>query len=889
MTAKRGSFGAETEKVFARRSYHIWALEVLSRINPHWNRLPYVIQVFLESMLRREDGRTITASDIENLARWPGGSPRPVAFYPARVLLQDFTGVPVLVDLTALRDAVAEQGGDPAIVTPKVPVDLVIDHSVQVDRWADASALHFNVQREFERNHERYGLLKWAETHFPGLRVVPPGRGIVHQVNLEYLTPVVREDGPALFPDSVIGTDSHTTMVNGAGGLAWGVGGIEAEAGLLGLPLDLGWPRVTALELMGALKPGVTATDLVLTITETLRQHGVVGKFVEVMGPGVTSLAVPERATISNMAPEYGATAVVFPPDSKTMDYLLQTGRRPEDVQRAEWYFRLQGMWGDAGDQRIYDEVVRLDLSSIVPSIAGPKNPQERISLNEADMALQETLATFRAPPAGVASDEVVYMDGQREAIQDGAVVIAAITSCTNTSNPYVMVAAGLLAQKAVARGLRPPRYVKTSLAPGSRVVTSYLENAGLLPHLEALGFSVVGYGCTTCIGNSGPLLEEVSDAVHRSDLVVASVLSGNRNFEGRIHPETRLNYLMSPPLVVAYALAGTMRVNLVKEPLGFDVAGHPVFLKDLWPSPKEIDQVVAQEVRPDLFQERYRDIFSGGDSWKSVAVPVSEQYRWDSTSTYIQRPSFVRMRPPEAELGGARPRQILALFGDAVTTDHISPAGPIAPKSPAGQYLIGKGVDPKEFNSYGSRRGNHEVMVRGTFANPRLRNWMVDKLGGLTVHQPSGAEMTIYDAAMRYQDEGVPVVIMAGERYGSGSSRDWAAKGTVLLGVTAVLARSFERIHRSNLIGMGILPLEFLPGESWGTWGIQGDEKIVWPDVSALRGPTDRPLEVTVINSTGDKNVHQVMVRLDTPGEWDLYEKGGMFPWVLDALLGQE
>ncbi len=885
MSEIKGSFGAEREQVFEGRPYRIWSLEALSGVNPDWNRLPYTIQVFLESMLRREDGMTITASDIANLARWPEGEPRPVAFYPARVLLQDFTGVPVIVDLTALRDVVTERGGDPSVVAPKVPVDLVIDHSIQVDRWADASALQFNVDREFERNHERYGLLKWAEGHFPGLRVVPPGRGIVHQVNLEYLTPVVRETQSALFPDSVIGTDSHTTMVNGAGVLAWGVGGIEAEAGLLGLPLDIGWPKVIALELVGTLKPGVTATDLVLTIAETLRQHGVVGKFVEVVGPGVASLAVPERATVSNMAPEYGATSVVFPPDAKTMDYLIQTGRRAEDVRRVEWYFRRQQMWSHADHHRIYDETVRLDLSRIVPSIAGPKNPNERISLSQADTAFQDALAASRDPHRDASADDVVYQDGQRESIQDGAVVIAAITSCTNTSNPHVMVAAGLLAQRAVERGIQPPRYVKTSLAPGSRVVTSYLERAGLLPYLEALGFGVVGYGCTTCIGNSGPLLEEVSDAIHRNDLIVAAALSGNRNFEGRIHADTRLNYLMSPPLVVAYALAGTMRVNLVRDPLGVDAEGRPVFLKDLWPTAEAVEAVVAKEVRPELFHERYANVFSGGDSWQKVSVPASSQYRWDPASTYIRRPTFIGERPAEPETAHSQ-RRILALLGDSVTTDHISPAGAIPTKSPAGQYLIQQGVDPKEFNSYGSRRGNHEVMVRGTFANPRLRNWMVDSVGGLTVHQPSGTRMSIYDAAIRYREEGVPLMIMAGERYGSGSSRDWAAKGTLLLGVTAVLARSFERIHRSNLIGMGILPLQFLEGESWQSWGIRGDEELLW---TLSEENLSQTMPVTVINPAGNRVVHQVAVRLDTPGEWALYQKGGIFSWVLDALLPRQ
>ncbi|MCL5065265.1 MAG: aconitate hydratase AcnA [Firmicutes bacterium] len=878
-----GSFGAAAEETFDGCTYHLWRLEALQSVNREWARLPYTVQVFLESLLRREDGRTVTADDIENLAQWPAGKSRPLAFYPARVLLQDFTGVPVIVDLTALRSVVAEAGGNPMEVTPKVPVDLVIDHSVQVDRWADPSALQFNVDREFERNHERYGLLKWAEKHFPGLRVVPPGRGIVHQVNLEYLTPIVQEVDGALYPDSVIGTDSHTTMVNGAGVVAWGVGGIEAEAAMLGLPLDIGWPQIVAFELEGSLNPGVTATDLVLTITEKLRQHGVIGKFVEVIGPGVQHLTVPERATVSNMAPEYGATAVVFPPDFQTIKYLKQTGRPPEDVRRVEWYFRRQQMWVDSNVTRIYSETVRLDLSTIVPSIAGPKNPQERISLSEADVAVRGTLAQY--PQEQTAATEVVYADGQREPLDAGAVVIAAITSCTNTSNPYVMSAAGLLARNAVARGLRPPRYVKTSMAPGSRVVTTYLQEANLLASLEVLGFAVVGYGCTTCIGNSGPLTAEVSQAVQTQDLPVAAVLSGNRNFEGRIHAQTRLNYLMSPPLVVAYALAGTMQINLLRDPLGRDSEGQPVYLADLWPPAAEVADVVNRHVQPAWFRERYANAFTGGDSWQAVDVPQSDQYRWSLESSYIQRPSFVKADRPFPK--ASRPARILGIFGDAITTDHISPAGAIALNSPAGQYLMKLGVDPKDFNSYGSRRGNHEVMVRGTFANARLRNQMVEREGGYTRHQPDGSEMTIYDAAMQYRNDGVPLIVLAGDRYGSGSSRDWAAKGTLLLGVQAVLAQSFERIHRSNLIGMGILPLEFLPGESWTTWGIGGDEELEWgklPDPPQT-GEIQR-LSVTIIDRMHGRTFHEATVRLDTAGEWALYHRGGIFPSVVATLL---
>ena len=884
MSETIGSFGAGTRVAHGGKEYYIWALDALAAINPDWMHLPYTIQVLLESLLRREDGKTITKEDIANLACWPTAKPRPLTFFPARVLLQDFTGVPVIVDLAAMRSRVAEAGGDPMQVMPRVPVDLVIDHSVQVDRWADASALRFNVEREFDRNHERYSLLKWAEQHFTGLRVVPPGKGIVHQVNLEYLTSVVQEANGMVFPDSVVGTDSHTPMINGTGVLGWGVGGIEAEAVILGFPLDLGWPEVVALELSGSLAPGVTATDLVLTITETLRHHGVVGKFIEVIGEGVSHLAVPERATVSNMAPEYGATAVLFPPDGQTMEYLRQSGRPGAIVDRAEWYFRRQGMWAAPNVRRIYSDTIRLDLSSVVPSIAGPKNPQERISLSEADRAIRTVLGQY--PGAQTTSVPITYGDGAHERLEPGAVVIAAITSCTNTSNPQVMVTAGLLARNAVRQGLRPPRYVKTSLAPGSRVVTQYLEQAGLLSNLDTLGFSVVGYGCTTCIGNSGPLTPEVSHAIEQNDLPVAAVLSGNRNFEGRIHPQTRLNYLMSPPLVVAYALVGTMQCNLIRDPIGHDSNGYPVFLKDLWPASEEVTRIVKEQVRADLFRSRYASIFTGGDSWQAVEAPNTKQYHWEPHSTYIQPPPFVSTGRPFPE--PLDPVRILALFGDAITTDHISPAGSIAPSSPAGQYLIERGIAPKDFNSYGSRRGNHEVMVRGTFANPRLRNQLVDREGGYTRHKPSGEEMTIYEAAMRYQSEGVPLVVLAGDRYGSGSSRDWAAKGTVLLGVRAVLAKSFERIHRSNLIGMGVLPLEFLVGESWLQWQIRGDEQLVWDRLPEIWPGHPVNIEVRVLRKECDPEPHEVLVHLDTPGEWTLYNQGGIFPSVIRSLVAK-
>lgn len=882
MTDKAKAFNAQMDETFAGTVYRLWALDALASINPEWKRLPYTIKVLLESLLRRENGSTITERDIASLSRWPQGDPHPIAFFPARVLLQDFTGVPVIVDLTALRSVVAEAGGNSMKVMPQVPVDLVIDHSVQVDRWADASALQFNVDREFTRNHERFGVLKWAEAHFTGLRVVPPGRGIVHQVNLEYLASVVQLREGTLYPDSVIGTDSHTTMVNGVGVLGWGVGGIEAEAVMLGWPLDMSWPTVVALELTGSLNPGVTATDLVLTITESLRAYGVVGKFVEVIGSGVDHLAVPERATVSNMAPDYGATAVLFPPDAKTMEYLRQTGRNEEAVARAEWYFRRQNMWQDASVHHVYSEIIHLDLASVVPSIAGPRNPQERISLNKADRQVQEVLVQY--PLKQRAGEDIAYADGAHEHLEAGAVVIAAITSCTNTSNPYVMVAAGLVARNAVTRGLRPPRYVKTSLAPGSRVVTSYLEQAGLLSDLETLGFGVVGYGCTTCIGNSGPLFKEVSQAIQRRDLPVAAVLSGNRNFEGRIHAEVRLNYLMSPPLVVAYALAGTMQCDIAQGPLGRDLEGRPVFLKDLWPSSTEVGRIVATHVRSALFRERYTNIFTGGDSWAAVPTPQTEEYHWDSTSTYIQRPSFVKAEQPFSHL--PHPARILALFGDAITTDHISPAGAIALQSPAGQYLHAQGVNVQEFNSYGARRGNHEVMVRGTFANSRLRNQLVDREGGYTRHQPDGTVLTMYEAAMQYQAEGIPLIVLAGERYGSGSSRDWAAKGTLLLGVRVVLAESFERIHRSNLIGMGVLPLQFLPGESWSQWGIRGNEELTWGHLpESWPGETMR-MALHILRVGQPPELHQVLVRLDTPGEWFLYQQGGIFPAVIKALV---
>ncbi|HTT87674.1 MAG TPA: aconitate hydratase AcnA, partial [Acidimicrobiales bacterium] len=811
-------------------------------------RLPYSMKIVLENLLRHEDGRHVHAADIEAVAGWAsrqaagtaGGAE--IAFTPERVLMQDFTGVPAVVDLAAMRDALAAMGGDPRRVNPLVPVELVIDHSVIAESSGRATSFATNVEIEYQRNIERYELLRWAQQAFTAFRVVPPGTGICHQVNLEYLSRVVFADDGTAFPDTLVGTDSHTTMVNGLGVLGWGVGGIEAEAAMLGQPLTMLVPPVVGLRLTGDLREGTTATDLVLRIAELLRQHGVVGKFVEVHGTGLARLPLESRATIGNMAPEYGATCVIFPVDELTLDYLRFTGRDEDHVALVEAYTKEQGLFHRPADgEPVFSEHVELDLSTVEPSLAGPARPQDRVALGATKAGLAAALDTARrhqGAPAGRRSAPATLEDGQEVEIADGHVVIAAITSCTNTSNPQVMLAAGLLAQKALARGLGRKPWVKTSLAPGSRVVMDYYERAGLLEPLTALGFDLVGFGCTTCIGNSGPLLPGVSEAVALGDLSVAAVLSGNRNFEGRIHPDVRLNYLASPPLVVAYALAGTMDLDLTSEPLGTDGAGEPVYLRDIWPSSTEVADLVHGSVTSAMFRQRYSSVFEGDERWRTMAVGGGETFSWDEDSTYVLKAPFlsgIGAEPaPVADVVGAR---VLAVLGDSVTTDHISPAGAIRPSSPAGEYLTGHGVDRTEFNSYGARRGNHEVMMRGTFANVRLRNLLAPGTeGGITRHYPDGQQTTIFDAAERYRSEGVPLVVFAGAEYGSGSSRDWAAKGPALLGVRAVVAESFERIHRSNLVGMGILPLQFADGDSVESLGLRGDESIDVAGLDALR-----------------------------------------------------
>ena len=846
-------------------------------------RLPMTIKVLLENTLRNAGRGVITEQEATALAAW---TPRSAAeaeipFLPARVLLQDFTGVPAVVDMAAMRDAMAALGGDPTRINPLVPADLVIDHSVQVDRYRTPDSFAFNVEREYERNGERYALLRWAQTAFRGLSVVPPGTGIVHQVNLEFLASVVitREDeegATVVFPDTLVGTDSHTTMVNGLGVLGFGVGGIEAEAVLLGQPLYQPLPRVVGVCLTGELPQGSTATDLVLVVSHMLRSHGVVGSFVEFAGDGLASLALADRATIANMSPEYGATAALFPVDDETLAYLRLTGRDERHVGLVEAYTKANGLWREPGRGPDFDETLELDLTTVEPTVAGPRRPQDKVRL--ADLR-----DNFRSAfPAAVAR-RPARVDGTT--IDHGAVAIAAITSCTNTSNPTVMVGAGLLARNAVERGLSVPSTVKTSLAPGSRVVTEYYRAAGLLEPLERLGFGVVGYGCTTCIGNSGPLDEPIARAVEENELVVAAVLSGNRNFEGRIHPLARASYLASPPLVVAYALAGTVEIDLTSEPLGTDRNGRPVFLADLWPSPEEVRRTIGEAVSPELFKSTYGAVFDGDENWRALPAAVgSELFNWDPGSTYVARPPFLegiaRQSAPIADVDGAR---VLAVLGDSVTTDHISPAGTIPAWSPAGQWLQERGVTPAEFNSYGARRGHHEVMMRGTFGNIRLRNALVEREGPYTSHQPSGEEMFIYDAAMRYLDDGVPLLIIAGREYGSGSSRDWAAKGTALLGVRAVLAESYERIHRSNLVGMGVLPLQFRDGESAAGLGLTGREEY---DLVGLANGLSPHMTVTlrVRNGQGDRVV-PVIARLDGPIEVEYYRQGGILPAVLRRL----
>ena len=891
----RNSFGAEDSLDVGDQRYRIHRLSALDGV-ADLGRIPYSIKLLLENLLRHEDGVSVKAEDVEALARHEtGGAAREIAYSPARILLQDLTGVPCVVDLAAMRDAIETLGGKANRINPLVPVDLVVDHSVVVDAYARRDALQVNTSLEYERNAERYRFLRWGQQAFSTMRVVPPGAGICHQVNLEYLSSVVFTDaGGAAYPDTVVGADSHTPMVNGLGVLAWGVGGIEAEAAMLGQPISLLVPPVVGLRLTGALPEGTTATDLVLTAAELLRSHNVVGKFVECYGPGVAKVPLENRATIGNMSPEYGSTATIFPIDSETLRYLRLTGRPEELCRLVEAYAKHQGLWHDETAEPVFSERIELDLSSIEPSLAGPSRPQDRIPLRRSKAMFVEALPRSLpehdpASPGhdGAAVDARAHVrlaDGTECDLKHGHVVIAAITSCTNTSNPQVMIAAGLVAKKAIELGLNSKPWVKTSLAPGSRVVMDYLDRAGLTPCLEKLGFGLVGFGCTTCIGNSGPLLPEISEAINTYGLASAAVLSGNRNFEGRIHPDVRMNYLASPPLVVAYALAGTMNIDLTTEALGVSDDGRPVLLAEVWPSSHEVAQVLEQAVDAGMFRREYANVTTGDDNWRSLEVPTGERYSWDAQSTYVQRPPFLegmQAEPkPLTDVTGAR---VLAVLGNSVTTDHISPAGSIRPSSPAGLWLQSHGVTVAEFNSYGARRGNHEVMIRGTFANPRIRNRLVPGTeGGGTVHLPDGEQMTIFEAAVRYQSEGVPLVVIAGKEYGSGSSRDWAAKGPALLGVRAVIAESFERIHRSNLIGMGVLPLQFANGESAESLGLTGRESI---DLTGLCGTSTAELVGRELTVAADDRVFKVVLRVDTPGEAGYLWHGGILPFVVRAL----
>lgn len=867
------------------------------------SKLPFSIRILLEAVLRNCDGYVVREEDVRALAKWNAKAPAPVEvpFMPARVVLQDFTGVPCIVDLAAMRDGMQALGGDPTKINPLIPVDLVIDHSVQVDLFGTLDALSRNVEIEFERNQERYEFLRWGQQAFNNFRVVPPNTGIVHQVNLEYLAQCVfvREDhlGPVALPDTLVGTDSHTTMINGLGVLGWGVGGIEAEAGMLGQPLYMLMPEVVGFEITGELPAGATATDLVLRVTEILRSAGVVGKFVEFFGPGISKMALADRATIANMAPEYGATMGFFPIDAETLHYLARTGRSAEQVALVEAYMKAQGLFREDNSPALeYSQTLQFDLGSVVPSLAGPKRPQDRVALSDMKQSFQASLVApvanrgFGLDAKELSHTTTVQDNGSSVEIGHGAVVIAAITSCTNTSNPSVMVGAGLLAKKAVEKGLTVPPFVKTSLAPGSRVVTDYFDRAKLSEPLAKLGFQTVGYGCTTCIGNSGPLPEPVANAIKSGDLVAAAVLSGNRNFEGRVNPLTRANYLASPPLVVAYALAGTMDIDLDTEPLGTNQKGEPVFLRDIWPTAEEIKSTVEACVLPEMFEKQYAGAFTSNEKWNAIEITPGDRYEWRESSTYIQRPPFLEgitadVTPPTA----IRSARCLAALGDSVTTDHISPAGAIAQNSPAGQYLISHHIEPRDFNSYGSRRGNDRVMVRGTFANIRIRNQMVPETeGGYTKHIPSGEQLPIYDAAMRYIANGTPLVILAGAEYGTGSSRDWAAKGTLLLGVRAVIASSYERIHRSNLVGMGILPLQFAEGESWQSLGLTGFESF---DIG-IDGHQLQPRSTIRVKATNDQGKvveFETSVRIDTPVELDYYNNGGILPTVLRKLAQSE
>ena len=867
------------------------------------SELPYSVKILLENLLRFEDGRSVKREDIQALAQWNPQRTldREIAYRPARVLLQDFTGVPCVVDLAAMRDAMAKMGGDPAAINPLQPVELVIDHSVQVDAFGDSGAFATNAQLEFERNRERYAFLKWGQQALRGLRVVPPDTGIVHQVNIEFLARVIFGAGLTAdeerwaYPDTVVGTDSHTTMANGLGVLAWGVGGIEAEAAMLGQPVTMLIPQVVGFKLTGELREGVTATDLVLCVTQMLRKKGVVGKFVEFYGQGLSNLALADRATLGNMSPEYGSTCAIFPIDEQTLTYLRLTGRSREQIALVEAYARAQGMFRtDATPDPLFSDTIELDLSTVMPSIAGPSRPQDRIALTDVKSAFAQAMAEWtaaREPRPNSASSRMESEGGpglaaEPAAVSDGAIVIAAITSCTNTSNPSVLIAAGLLARNAVERGLTRKPWVKTSLAPGSKVVTDYLRKSGLQRYLDELGFNLVGYGCTTCIGNSGPLPQPIADSIAEHDTIVAAVLSGNRNFEGRIHPQVRANFLASPPLVVAYALAGRMDVDLTREPLGTDASGSPVYLKDLWPTNAEISRVIAGTVNDEMFASAYRNVFGGDERWAGMQVPSGDRYAWDPKSEYVKNPPyFENMREePEAvrDIHGAR---VLALLGDSVTTDHISPAGSISKSSPAATYLIEHGIKVADFNSYGARRGNHEVMMRGTFANVRLRNQLVPGVeGGYTRYLPTGEQLSIFDAAMKYKANGTPLVVIAGKEYGSGSSRDWAAKGPYLLGVRAVIAESFERIHRSNLIGMGVLPLEFAAGTSARSYGLSGEETF---EISGLEeGVSPRmAVHVSARDGGGKEVAFKVTLRIDTPDEAEYYRNGGILQYVLRQL----
>ncbi|WP_167145967.1 aconitate hydratase AcnA [Actinomyces sp. ZJ308] len=870
------------------RDYEIYRLDAV----PGLERLPYSLKVLAENLLRTEDGANITADHVRALAAWdPGAEPSTeIQFTPARVVMQDFTGVPCIVDLATMREAVADLGGDPEVINPLAPAEMVIDHSVQIDSFGLPGSLERNKEREYERNAERYQFLRWGQGALSNFRVVPPGTGIVHQVNIEYLARIVftREaDGVTqAYPDTCVGTDSHTTMVNGLGVLGWGVGGIEAEAAMLGQPVSMLIPKVVGFKLSGAIPAGATATDVVLTITQMLRAHGVVGKFVEFYGEGVAEVPLANRATIGNMSPEFGSTAAIFPIDEVTLDYLRLTGRSEERVRLVEAYTKAQGMWHDPAREPVYSEYLELDLSTVVPSIAGPKRPQDRIVLSGAKESFKEVLPTYAAQPSK--PTPVTLADGTATELDHGHVAIASITSCTNTSNPSVMMAAGLLARNAVARGLRSKPWVKTSTAPGSQVVTDYYEKAGLWPALNELGFNVVGYGCATCIGNSGPLPAEVSQAVNDADLAVVSVLSGNRNFEGRINPDVKMNYLASPPLVIAYALAGTMDIDFDTEPLGQDPEGRDVFLADIWPDPTEVQAVIDATIDREMYTRDYADVFAGDERWQGLDTPEGDTFAWDEESTYVRKAPFFEgltmELTPVTDIEGAR---VLALLGDSVTTDHISPAGAIKADSPAGRYLAEHGVARVDFNSYGSRRGNHEVMIRGTFANIRLRNRLLDGVeGGYTRNFLSGEQESIFDASQAYQAAGIPLVVLGGKEYGSGSSRDWAAKGTALLGVRAVIAESFERIHRSNLIGMGVVPLQFPAGQSAESLGLDGTETFSITGLTALNeGVTPRTVAVKASKDDGSVVSFDAVVRIDTPGEADYFRHGGILQYVLRQL----